>query len=244
LFQNKLRGVRIIMQILRDRNWTNQGAASTNFVLNLSKALEDVPNSSNNTVYIYFPQTRSQEVIFIFVSSQSSNSHSFHREQINIFQNHLLPSQQLNLTKMPYLAIIIPQVTEEHRESLLGAWPIISKEMNALPNVVGVSGGQIVAQDGAGVTDFKFLQTIGTSSNMHLSLHIISIKFNTQVPNISQHSQHSKTKKPSKPQNGPSSKMQDTKPEQPAHPPKPCFKSPTFLKMQHRRNTRSSRASR
>jgi hypothetical protein len=65
---------------------------------------------------------------------------------------------------MPYLVIIVPQVTEENKESLLGAWPMISKEMNALPNVVGVSGGQIVAQDGAPVTDFKFLQTIGMSS--------------------------------------------------------------------------------
>jgi hypothetical protein len=65
---------------------------------------------------------------------------------------------------MPYLAIIIPQVTEEHKESLLGAWPMVSKEMNLLPNVAGVSGGQIFAQDGASVTDFKFLQTIGISS--------------------------------------------------------------------------------
>lgn len=145
---------------------------------------------------------------------------------------------------MPYLAIIIPQVTEEHKEGLLGAWPMISKEMNALPNVVGVSGGQIVAQDGAAVTDFKFLQTIGTSPNMHLSLSTISIKFNTQVSNTSQHSQHSKTKKHSRPQNGHSNKKQDTKPRLPVHRSKPCFKSPTSPKMQRRRNTHSSRGSR
>ncbi len=62
---------------------------------------------------------------------------------------------------MPYMTVIIPQVTNEHKDRLLGAWPAISKEMTALPSVLGVSGGQIVAQDGAAVTDFKFLQTIG-----------------------------------------------------------------------------------
>jgi hypothetical protein len=65
---------------------------------------------------------------------------------------------------MPYMTIIIPQVTNDHKDALLGAWPTISKEMKALPSVLGVSGGEIVAQDGAAVTDFKFLQTIGLSS--------------------------------------------------------------------------------
>jgi hypothetical protein len=59
------------------------------------------------------------------------------------------------------MTVIIPQVTNEHKDRLLTAWLTIAKEMNALPSVLGVSGGQIVAQDGAAVTDFKFLQTIG-----------------------------------------------------------------------------------
>jgi hypothetical protein len=64
---------------------------------------------------------------------------------------------------MPYMSIIVPQVTNEHKDAFLGAWGTISKEMNDLPYVLGVSGGQIVAQDGALVTDFKFLQTMGMS---------------------------------------------------------------------------------
>jgi len=64
--------------------------------------------------------------------------------------------------KMPYMSIIIPQVSNEHKEKLLGAWPTISKEINALPSVLGVTGALIVAQDGAAVTDFKFVQTMGS----------------------------------------------------------------------------------
>jgi len=67
---------------------------------------------------------------------------------------------------MPYMSIIIPQVSNEHKERLLSAWPTISKEMSALPSVLGVSGGPIVAQDGAAVTDFKFVQTMGTSPTL------------------------------------------------------------------------------
>jgi hypothetical protein len=63
---------------------------------------------------------------------------------------------------MPYMTVIIPQVTNEQKDLLLTAWPTVAKEMKALPSVLGVSGGQIVASDGAAVTDFKFLQTMGT----------------------------------------------------------------------------------
>jgi hypothetical protein len=42
---------------------------------------------------------------------------------------------------MPYMTIIILQVTNEHKDRLLDAWPTISKEMSALPSVLGVSGG-------------------------------------------------------------------------------------------------------
>ncbi|KAH8786409.1 hypothetical protein F5882DRAFT_518171 [Hyaloscypha sp. PMI_1271] len=61
---------------------------------------------------------------------------------------------------MPYMTVIIPQVTNEHKDAFLGSWGTISKEMKDLPFVLGVSGGEIVAQDGALVTDFKFLQTM------------------------------------------------------------------------------------
>jgi hypothetical protein len=64
---------------------------------------------------------------------------------------------------MPYMTVIIPQVTNEHKDAFLGSWGTISKEMKDLPFVLGVSGGEIVAQDGALVTDFKFLQTMGMS---------------------------------------------------------------------------------
>jgi hypothetical protein len=69
---------------------------------------------------------------------------------------------------MPYLAVIVPEVPQDRKDKLLAAWPTISKEMTALPQVLGVSGGVIVGEDGAPVTSFKWLQT--TSNFLSISL--------------------------------------------------------------------------
>lgn len=63
---------------------------------------------------------------------------------------------------MPFLAIINPQVPEGHQDEFLAALNKIAPEMKAQPGVLGVSAGPIVAEDGAAVTGFKYLETIGT----------------------------------------------------------------------------------
>jgi len=65
---------------------------------------------------------------------------------------------------MPYLAVIIPSIPEEHKDKFLAAFPTIAAEMKALPMVLGVSGGEITHMDREEVKDFKFLQTIGEIS--------------------------------------------------------------------------------
>ncbi len=62
---------------------------------------------------------------------------------------------------MPFLAVAIPQVPEEHKDQFLAAFPKIAAEIKALPMVLGVSAGPIVAEDGAAASGFKFIQTIG-----------------------------------------------------------------------------------
>ncbi|CAL3968220.1 hypothetical protein PZA11_006792 [Diplocarpon coronariae] len=61
---------------------------------------------------------------------------------------------------MPYLTTIIPSVSAADKDSFLAAWPTIASTLKAQSTVLGVSGGPIVAEDGAPVTEFKFLQTI------------------------------------------------------------------------------------
>lgn len=63
---------------------------------------------------------------------------------------------------MPFLAIINPQVPEGHENEFLAALNKIAPEMKAQPGVLGVSAGPIVTEDGAPVTGFKYLETIGT----------------------------------------------------------------------------------
>ncbi|KAK2629734.1 hypothetical protein QTJ16_000554 [Diplocarpon rosae] len=61
---------------------------------------------------------------------------------------------------MPYITTIIPGVSAADKDAFLAAWPTVASTLKAQPTVLGVSGGPIVAEDGAAVTDFKFLQTI------------------------------------------------------------------------------------
>ncbi|KAH9208992.1 hypothetical protein DL95DRAFT_394785 [Leptodontidium sp. 2 PMI_412] len=61
---------------------------------------------------------------------------------------------------MPYLTVVIPPVPAADKDTFLAAWPTIAAQITALPMVLGVSGGPIVFEDGAAVTEFKFLQTI------------------------------------------------------------------------------------
>jgi hypothetical protein len=96
----------------------------------------------------------------IFISSQSVPKASLPKNDLSFCKSQ--PTQSTSI-KMPYMTVIIPQVTNEHKDAFLGSWGTISKEMKDLPFVLGVSGGEIVAQDGALVTDFKFLQTMGMS---------------------------------------------------------------------------------
>lgn len=68
---------------------------------------------------------------------------------------------------MPYLTVVIPPVPAADKDTFLAAWPTIAAQITALPMVLGVSGGPIVGEDGAAVTEFKFLQTIGTLAITH-----------------------------------------------------------------------------
>ncbi|KAH8658526.1 hypothetical protein BGZ61DRAFT_371206 [Ilyonectria robusta] len=61
---------------------------------------------------------------------------------------------------MPYFHIIAPQIPADRKDEFLAAWPTMSADIKAQPGVAGVSAGAVVAEDGAAVTDFKFVQCI------------------------------------------------------------------------------------
>ncbi|KAM0282009.1 hypothetical protein ACHAQH_003215 [Verticillium albo-atrum] len=65
---------------------------------------------------------------------------------------------------MPILSIVAPEIPAESQDKFLGALPTLLSELQSQPGVAGVISGQIVAQDGAAVTDFKFLQAIAFKS--------------------------------------------------------------------------------
>ncbi|KAH6682228.1 hypothetical protein F5X68DRAFT_242873 [Plectosphaerella plurivora] len=65
---------------------------------------------------------------------------------------------------MAILSIVAPEIPAEAKDKFLGAWPTLSAELTAQPGVAGTSGGIIVAEDGAPVTDFKFVQVIAFAS--------------------------------------------------------------------------------
>jgi hypothetical protein len=70
---------------------------------------------------------------------------------------------------MPFLAVVVPQVPEEHKDQFLAAFPKIAAEIKALPMVLGVWAGPIVAEDGAAASGFKFIQTIGKIFLFHFT---------------------------------------------------------------------------
>lgn len=64
---------------------------------------------------------------------------------------------------MPLISIIRPEIPSESKDKFLDAWPTLVADLRAQPGVVHAGGGQIVAEDGQGVEEFKFLQFIGTT---------------------------------------------------------------------------------
>ncbi|KAI9050287.1 hypothetical protein LZ554_005454 [Drepanopeziza brunnea f. sp. 'monogermtubi'] len=62
---------------------------------------------------------------------------------------------------MPFIAVVIPNIRQEEKDNFLASWPAAVAAMKANPLVQGVSGGLIVAEDGAPVTDFKFMEIVG-----------------------------------------------------------------------------------
>lgn len=65
---------------------------------------------------------------------------------------------------MAILSIIAPEIPAESKDKFLAAWPTLASDLTAQPNVAGTTGGVIVAEDGAAVTDFKFVHVIGMCS--------------------------------------------------------------------------------
>lgn len=63
---------------------------------------------------------------------------------------------------MAILSFIAPEIPAESKDKFLGAWSTLVTDLKAQPGVAGADGGVVVAQDGAPVTDFKFVQWIGT----------------------------------------------------------------------------------
>ncbi|EEY16743.1 predicted protein [Verticillium alfalfae VaMs.102] len=61
---------------------------------------------------------------------------------------------------MPILSIVSPEIPAEGQDKFLAALPTILSDIKSQPGVAGVTAGQIVGQDGAPVTDFKFVQAI------------------------------------------------------------------------------------
>ncbi|KAH6897400.1 hypothetical protein B0T10DRAFT_455262 [Thelonectria olida] len=65
---------------------------------------------------------------------------------------------------MPILSIIRPEIPAASKDKFLDAWPTLVADLRAQPGVLHAGGGQIVAEDGQGVTDFKFIQYIAFKS--------------------------------------------------------------------------------
>ncbi|KAF7550511.1 hypothetical protein G7Z17_g5677 [Cylindrodendrum hubeiense] len=61
---------------------------------------------------------------------------------------------------MPFFTIIVPNVPAEKKDQFLAAWPTLAADLKSQPGVAGVSAGPVVAEDGAAVTEFKFIQCI------------------------------------------------------------------------------------
>ncbi|KAH7165285.1 hypothetical protein EDB81DRAFT_679020 [Dactylonectria macrodidyma] len=61
---------------------------------------------------------------------------------------------------MPFFTIIVPNIPADKQETFLAAWPTLAADLKAQPGVAGVSAGPVVAEDGAPVTEFKFIQCI------------------------------------------------------------------------------------
>ncbi|KAK7403346.1 hypothetical protein QQX98_010867 [Neonectria punicea] len=61
---------------------------------------------------------------------------------------------------MPIFSIVVPSIPADRKDVFLAAWPTMKADLEAQPGVVGVSAGPVVGEDGAPVTEFKFVQTI------------------------------------------------------------------------------------
>lgn len=62
---------------------------------------------------------------------------------------------------MPIIVIVTVDAPVDSKDKFLAAWPTIKADVAAQSGVLGVSGGQVIAENGAPMTNFKFIQTIG-----------------------------------------------------------------------------------
>jgi hypothetical protein len=86
----------------------------------------------------------------------------------NITQLSPLSTTKHNIINMPYIAVILPSIPEDHKDQFLAKWPEVAEEIKKQPSVLGVSAGPVVAEDGAAATGFKFIQTIGIRFSIHV----------------------------------------------------------------------------
>jgi len=62
---------------------------------------------------------------------------------------------------MPFVTFIVPEIPADHEERFTAELEKSGPEIKALPSVLGVAYGPIVANDGKPITEFKYIQIIG-----------------------------------------------------------------------------------
>ncbi|KAF6802427.1 hypothetical protein CSOJ01_11608 [Colletotrichum sojae] len=65
---------------------------------------------------------------------------------------------------MPFIAIVTPEIPAANKDEFLAAWPLIKSDIAARPEVLGSSGGEVIGENGAPVTEFKFIQSLAFKS--------------------------------------------------------------------------------
>lgn len=113
-----------------------------------------------------------------------------------------LTTRSCRLTStMPFIAVVTPPIPPASKDEFLAAWPSIKADIAGQPNVLGVSGGEVVGENGSPVTEFKFIQTLGKNNPHRLWKHLLNfIQLSTarkmRRHSASLHGQRSTLKKP------------------------------------------------